>query len=165
MSLYRYVVDRDALERLVVDHVLAAVDTDATSREPWDQKLARQAECVRLAVGAHPAIVPLLVRHRHTSQGVKRFAEAFLRTLAEGGFNGQHRAIALRTLVSYLSGALQAQHLGPLDGPGTEAMATLPPDEYPLLAATAQAAQDISPDEEFRRGLGIVLRGLAHEPR
>lgn len=52
------------------------------------------------------------------------------------------------------------QHLGPLDGPGTDAMAELPRDEYPLLSATARVAQRLGPDEEFRGGIAIILQGL-----
>lgn len=162
MSLYRYVKDREALERLVVDQVLATVDTKPTPHAPWDQEITRLVERIRRAVGKHPSIVPLFMLHRHTSQSVKRCTEALLRVLTEGGFTGQQRVIALRTLVSYLSGALQAQHLGPLDGPSTDAMAELPLDEYPLLATTAHVARRIGPDAEFRGGLAIVLQGLAH---
>jgi hypothetical protein len=39
-------------------------------------------------------------------------------------------------------------------------MSELPPDEYPLLARTAADARSVTPDEEFRRGLDVVLRGL-----
>jgi AcrR family transcriptional regulator len=160
MSLYRYVKDREALERLVVDQVLATVDTEWVLRTPWNQQITQLAERMRNAVGAHPSIVPLLMLHRHASYGVKRCAEAFLKVLTEGGFAGEQRVIALRTLVSYLSGSLQAQHLGPLDGPGTHAMADLPGDEYPLLSATARVAQRLGPDREFRGGIAIVLQGL-----
>jgi AcrR family transcriptional regulator len=160
MSLYRYVEDREALERLVVDQVLAAVDTELAPHTPWDRQITRLAQRMRKAVGAHPSIVPLLMRHRHSSPGVKRCAEAFLRILTDGGFAGEQRVIALRTLVSYLSGALQAQHLGPLDGPGTDAMAELPRDAYPLLSETARVAQRLGPDKEFRGGITIVLQGL-----
>ncbi len=160
MSLYRYVRDREALERLVVDQVLATVDTELAPRTSWNQQITELAERMRNAVGAHPSIVPLLMLHRHASQEVKRCAEAFLRALTEGGFAGEQRVIALRTLVSYLNGALQAQHLGPLDGPGTNAMAELPRNEYPLLSATARVAKRLGPDKEFRSGIAIVLHGL-----
>jgi hypothetical protein len=75
------------------------------------------------------------------------------------------RAIALRTVVSYIVGALQAQHLGPLPGAGTVALAELPRAEYPLLAETARHARGVTPDEEFRRGLGLVLHGLEASAR
>jgi AcrR family transcriptional regulator len=161
MSLYRYVKDREALERLVVDQVLASVDTEWAPRMPWARQITQLAERVRDAVGAHPSIVPLLLLHRHASQGVMRCTEAFLGVLTEGGFAGEHRVIALRTLISYLNGALQAQHLGPLDGHGTRAMAELPRNAYPLLSETARVAQRLGPDKEFRSGISVVLQGLA----
>jgi AcrR family transcriptional regulator len=160
MSLYRYVEDREALERLVVDWVLSTVDTELAPRKRWNQQITELAERIRAAVGAHPSIVPLLLLHRHASQEVKRCAEAFLRVLTKGGFSGERRVIALRTLVSYLNGALQAQHLGPLDGSGTYAIAQSPRDEYPLLSETARVAQRLGPDKEFRGGIAIILQGL-----
>ncbi len=160
MSLYRYVADREELERLVVDLVLGTVDTALPARALWMNRVIILAERIRDAVGAHPAIVPLLMAHRHSSPGVMRCAEAFLAALTAGGFVGKQRVIALRTLVSYVNGALQAQHLGPLGGTGTVAMTKLPESEYPLLAETARVARRVAPDEEFRGGLGAVLRGL-----
>lgn len=161
MSLYRYVEDRDTLERLLVDQVLAAVDVERASRMSWDKQIALITGRIRGAVGAHPSVVPLLMLHRHTSQEVARCAEAILQALTEGGFSGKERVIALRTVVSYLSGALQAQHLASLGGPGTDAMAAESPSRFPLLSATACTARGIRPDAEFREGIAVILRGLA----
>jgi AcrR family transcriptional regulator len=161
MSLYRYIQDREALERLVVDQVLTEVDTELPPDTPWQQQITCLAERIRHVVSVHPSIVPLLMLHRHTSVGVKCFAEVFLRGLKEGGFIGAQRVIALRTLLSYLAGALQAQHFGALDGPATRAIANMQPAKYPLLVDTAQVALRISPDEEFRSGIAIILLGLA----
>jgi AcrR family transcriptional regulator len=160
MSLYRYVTDREELERLVVDEVLGTVDVAFPAQAAWSTRVTILTERIRDAVGAHAAVVPLLMMHRHSSRGVLRCAEAFLAALTAGGFAGTQRVIALRTLVSYLNGALQAQHLGPLGGTGTVAMTKLPESEYPLLAATARVAGRVRPDEEFRAGLGVVIRGL-----
>lgn len=160
MSLYRYVKDRAALERLVVDSVLGAVDTALPTRASWSRQVTILAERICGAVGAHPAIVPLLMAHRHSARGVMRCAEAFLRPLTRAGFKGKQRAIALRMLVSYMIGALQAQHFGPLGGTGTAVLAQLRNSEYPLLAETARYARQISPSAEFRRGLAILLLGL-----
>jgi AcrR family transcriptional regulator len=161
MSLYRYIEDREAMERLVVDEVLASVKTEPGLSISWDRRIAQLAARIRDAVGAHPSIVPLLMLHRHDSQAVKRCAETFLHILTDGGFKGTQRVIALRTLVSYLSGALQAQYLAPLGGLGTGAMVDAPRSEYPLLSATARVARQVRPDEEFRRGIDILLCGLA----
>jgi hypothetical protein len=50
MSLYRYVEDRKALERLVVDQVLATVDTESAPRTSWDRQITHLAERMRNAV-------------------------------------------------------------------------------------------------------------------
>jgi hypothetical protein len=76
-----------------------------------------------------------------------------------GAARGQ-RVIALRCLVAYITGALQAEYLGPLGGPGTDALAALSPEIYPLLAETARSASGVPPDQEFGLGLQILLRGL-----
>ena len=83
-----------------------------------------------------------------------------LRALADGGFAGQERAIAFRALLSYVLGAVQVEHYGPLSGPGTAALARLSPTDYPFLADTARHARRIPPDVEFHQGLAALLDGL-----
>ncbi len=161
MSLYRYVADREQLERQIVDLVLRSVDLVVPAQASWCERVAVLVERMRGAVGAHPAVVPLLVSHRHASGEIRRWAEALLRVLTEAGFSGERRVIALRCLLSFVIGALQYQQLGPLSGPGTAALAALNDGECPLLAETARQAHAIPPDDEFRRGLAVVLRGLA----
>ena len=76
-----------------------------------------------------------------------------------GGFRGRDRVIAFRTLLSYLTGAVQVERFGSLTGAGTGVLASLSPQQYPHLSKTAQDAQSVAPDEEFLRGLDIVLGG------
>ncbi|WP_049578578.1 TetR/AcrR family transcriptional regulator [Streptomyces sp. SBT349] len=160
MSLYRYVADRDALERLVVERVLGRVDTSPPPGVPWDRQVAALMERVWAAVGAHPEVVPLTMAHRHASHSLLRWSESVLTVLTGAGFDGERRVIALRALLSHVIGALQTEHLSPLPGSGTAAMAGLPHEEFPLLAETASAARRIAPGEEFRGGLALLLRGL-----
>jgi AcrR family transcriptional regulator len=160
MSLYRYVEGREALEQLVVELVLGKVDPARLAKVSWRERITMLAELIRAAISAHAAIVPLLMAHRHSSRSVMKCAEVFLRALTDGGFKGKRRVIALRTLISYVYGALQAQHIGPLPGAGTVALSELADTEYPLLAETARQARRIAPDEEFRSGLAIVMLGL-----
>lgn len=119
-------------------------------------------ERARQAVSAHPGVTPLTLTHRQDSDGVRRLGEAMLAVLAEAGFTGQRRVIALRTLLAFLVGALQAQHLGSLSGTGTASLAAQ--GDFPLLAQAARAARGISPEREFQGGLRIVLAGLSVGP-
>ncbi|WP_436616598.1 TetR/AcrR family transcriptional regulator [Sorangium sp. So ce1024] len=160
MALYRYVDDREQLERLVVDLVLSAVDVDVPARGSWSERVTILVERVRDAIRAHPSVVPLTLAHRHSSEGVRRFGEALLAVLTEAGFAGAQRVIAFRSLLSYVIGALQAEHLGPLSGAGTERLAELSEADYPFLSATARDARHVPPDQEFFGGLALLLRGL-----
>ena len=157
MSLYRYVTDKDELEVLVVDHVLAGVDL-AVPPGDWRERVTELLSRVREAVVAHPETVPLLLRHRHSVPASLVQIEAMLAILADAGFAGERRVIAQRTIVAYLFGMLQNEHFGPLAGAGTAAMATQ--RQFPLLAETAAVAREVTGDTEFHKGLSVVLRGL-----
>jgi AcrR family transcriptional regulator len=159
MAVYRYVADRDELEALVVEEVLRTLDSTPPAAQPWAEQLRILVERVRATVGRHPGVVPLLVSHRHRSAGVLRWSETVVGILHGAGFDGTRRVIALRGLLSYVIGALQLEHLGPLAGPGTATIATLA--GFPRLAETGQEAGAVAPDDEFAGGLAIVLRGLA----
>jgi AcrR family transcriptional regulator len=164
MGLYRYVADRDDLERLVVDHLFGTVDTRPPPPDlPWRDRLATMLTRVRDAFDAHPAVVALTLTHRHRSPGVLEWAETLLAILTEAGFADRERVIALRALFSYLIGAIQLEHLGPLAGTGTRSLTDLPPGMFPRTAENARTARAISTDEEFAGGLRLLLRGLTEQ--
>ena len=162
MSLYRYVADREELEVLVVDHVLAALDLSVPAGD-WQVGITVLLERMRDAGCAHRDVVPLLLRHRHSSPASLRWIEAMLGVLAGAGFTGRRRVIAQRTLTGFLLGALQNEYYASLSGAGTAAMAQLSEADFPHLVETAVHAREVTAAEEFGRGLEIVLRGLAPE--
>ncbi|MFF8836584.1 TetR/AcrR family transcriptional regulator C-terminal domain-containing protein [Streptomyces sp. NPDC015130] len=165
MGLYRYVADRDELEELVVEHVLGSVDTTPPAEPaPWQERIEIMARRLRDGVAAHPGAVPLAVTHRHRAVAGLQWSETVLGILTEAGFDGGRRVVALRALHGYVTGAIQLEHLGPLAGEGTAAIAALPEDRFPHLTATARSAGEVGPDEEFLGGLRFLLRGLAGEP-
>lgn len=159
MSLYRYVADREELEALVVDHVLADLDLSVPAGD-WRTGVRVLLERLRDAGCAHRDVVPLLLRHRHSSPASVRWIETMLGVLTEAGFTGRRRVIAQRTLVGFLLGALQNEYYAPLSGAGTAAMTRLSGEDFPLLSETAAQAREVSSAEEFGAGLEIVLRGL-----
>lgn len=159
MGLYRYVSDRQALEVLVVDHIFRSVDLTLPDTG-WTDRIRLLLGRVRVAVAKHPAVVPLVLRHRQACAGSLRLIETMLSVLTDGGHEGIDRVIAQRTLIDYLLGFLQNEHYAALSGAGTITMSELSPENYPNLARTAADARSVPADEEFRRGLDIVLRGL-----
>jgi AcrR family transcriptional regulator len=161
MALYRYVADRDQLEMLVVDRILAAVEVTPPAGADWREQALTLLDRMRAAVSAHPGAVPLVLRYRQSSTPVMHWIEAMLSVLTAAGFTGRERVIAQRTVVGYLLGFLQNEHYASIAGAGTAALARMSAEEFPLLAETAAAARSLSVDEEFRDGARVVLRGLA----
>ncbi|MEW2622138.1 TetR/AcrR family transcriptional regulator C-terminal domain-containing protein [Streptomyces sp. NPDC048106] len=161
MALYRYVRDRDELELLVVEFALGAVDTGAPPEDlPWRERIEILMRRMRDTLSAHPSVVPLTMTHRHHSRALLRWSETVLAVLTGAGFDGERRVVALRSLIAYVNGALQLEHLGALSGAGTTAISALSPDEFPLMAATARSARRVDPEREFSGGLTVLLRGL-----
>ncbi|MCY0955212.1 TetR/AcrR family transcriptional regulator C-terminal domain-containing protein [Streptomyces sp. H27-S2] len=160
MALYRYVEDRDALEALVVELALSTLDSTPPPAGPWPGRVTALVRRLRTTVGAHPAVLPLTLTHRHRSPSVLRWAETLLGVLTEAGLGAEERVVALRALLAYVIGAVQQEHLGALAGPGTAAIASLPAEEYPHLAGTAETARALTPAAEFDGGLTLLLNGL-----
>ncbi|HVW45012.1 MAG TPA: TetR/AcrR family transcriptional regulator C-terminal domain-containing protein [Amycolatopsis sp.] len=159
MSLYRYITDREQLEGLIVDLVLRDVDLDLPPVSAHD-RLVLLAQRVRHVVREHPAVVPLLLTQRHNSPGSRRWGEAALSVFAEAGFRGERRVVAFRAFLSYVLGALQTSHFSPLAGTGTDVLAALSEEEFPLLGETARHARGVTAEREFREGLEFLLRGF-----
>jgi AcrR family transcriptional regulator len=165
MALYRYVDDREELECLVVDLVLAPVlnrpgTTDGEGRAGPRASLTELAERMRGAVSAHPGILPLAVRHRQNCFPALRWSERVLTVLEQAGRQETERLTALRALLAYLIGALELEHHAALAGPGTARIAALPADTFPLLSRTAATARTVDADLVFRTGLDALLDGL-----
>ena len=161
MALYRYVADRDELEALVVELVLGGVDTRPPPGDlPWAERVRIMVGRVRDAVGAHPAVVPLTMTHRHRSPALLRWSETLVAVLADAGVEGEDRVVALRGVIGYVIGAIQLEHLGPLAGPGTDVIADLPADAFPYMSETARHARSVGADREFFGWLALLLRGI-----
>ncbi|MFK0168714.1 TetR/AcrR family transcriptional regulator [Streptomyces sp. NPDC090306] len=162
MALYRYVRDREELERLVVELVLGSVDTRLPDdAAPWRERIEILVRRLRDTVAAHPEAVPLTVTHRHHSRGALLWSEAVLAVLADAGAGDERRVVALRGLLGYVIGAIQLEHLGALSGAGTAAIAELPEAEFPHLRRIGREAQGVGVEREFMGGLTLLLDGLA----
>ena len=160
MALYRYVDGRDELDGLIIDQVVRNVDPTVSPRAGWPKRVRTIAMRMRAALAEHPAIVPLILTRRHVTLASLDCGEAMLTALGDGGFSGRRRVIAFRAIMAYVLGAVQAEHLGSLEGEGTAAIAALDPAVHPQLVDAATHAHAIDADAEFIGGLDIVLRGL-----
>ncbi len=167
MTLYNYVKDRDELDALVVESVLAEVarpkPRSAGFRADWQADVRAIVEATWRSVRRHPNVIPLVLTRRTLHDTTLQWAEGLLEALARSGRSDIELLIAFRTVSGFVMGLAQAQLAGPTsaDNADVARAQSLPPERYPRLIEIAKAATRIGPDREFRAGLDIVMAGLA----
>jgi len=166
MTLYNYVQDRDELDALVVEAVLAEVrrprSHSADKAENWQADVRAIVEATWRAVRRHPNVIPLVLTRRTLHDTTLQWAEGLLEALAQSGRRHVELLVAFRTVSGFVMGLAQAQLSGPTTDNADVARAeALPADRYPRLIEIAKAARGLGPDREFRAGLDIVMAGLA----
>ena len=166
MTLYNYVKDRDELDALVVEAVLAEVGRPRP-RGDWQADVRAIVEATWRTVRRHPHVIPLLLTRRTLHETTLQWAEGLLEALALSGRSNTELLVAFRTVSGFVMGLAQAQLAGQpagqpaSDHPDVTRAQALPPARYPRLIEIAKAATRIGPDREFHAGLDIVMAGLA----
>jgi len=168
MTLYNYVKDRDELDALVVEAVLAEVKaprSHGADKENWQADVRAIVEATWRTVRRHPNVIPLLLTRRTLHDTTLRWAEGLLEALARSGRRDTELLVAFRTVSGFVMGLAQAQLSGPTaDNADVARAEALPADRYPRLIEIAKAARGLGPDREFRAGLDIVMAGLSTSP-
>ena len=165
MTLYNYVSDRDALDALIVEAVLAEARWPAPTGD-WRDDVHAVATATWRAVRAHPNAIPLILTRRGFHEATLRPAEALLEALAAGGFRDAALLAAFRAVHGFIMGFAMIT-LAPAPGGTvkkpevmTAVVAALPADRFPSIIEVAQSARTTNPDEVFGAALAIVLAGL-----
>lgn len=147
MTLYNYVPNRDALVRLVIDHVLRPVQIPAPESGTWDERLKQLMRDARAATRAYPGLS--LERAGVESAEGLRLAAGVMAILADGGFDAQASARAFATLFTFMLGQID------LDVESTEVA-----DTAAAMFRSVAAATGMSSDELFEFGFDAVIVGL-----
>jgi len=168
-ALYRHVRDKEQLHDLVLDEVLAEVDTRIDKHRTWADRVTVLAHRLRAVLEAHPGIAGLLKTRDPLGPHSLALAEAFLAPLGEAGLPPRQAGLAFSLIYGHTLGFA-------LDGPSsvneqrvrdaaTRAelhafLRALPPDRFPTLVALGEHVWIDNRDERFTTGLDTILRGL-----
>lgn len=166
MTLYTYLRDREDLDALLVEAIVAEANWPKDERADWRDDVRAIAHEMWSMQRRHPNVIPLLLTRRVMHETTLEPAEAMLRALARGGRTGPALLAAFRAVSGYIAGTAQAQVAGVV-GSGDAARdaniarsKTLPADRFPKLIEIATAAAKLGPEREFRTGLEVILAGL-----
>jgi AcrR family transcriptional regulator len=157
MTLYNYVADKEGLEELVVAAIVAEVRLPDPT-DDWQHDAYAIASAMWSGVRAHPAAIPLVLTRRMSSATGFAAADALIAALTRAGLDDRDRLSAFHALLGFVTGAAQADLAGPLVAARIGSVAG--PD-FPNVEALSEVAKRTTVEEDFDRGLRMLLDGIA----
>lgn len=165
MTVYNYVSDKEGLEDLVVAAVVAAVAVPEPTGD-WQRDVYAIADAMWQGIRAHPGAIPLVLTRRTASATGFAAADALIGALGRARLTDRDRLAAFHAVLGFVVGAAQAELAGPLTRSGTAGetaarIGSLAGAEYPSVEALSGVAMQMSVEEDFDRGLRMLLDGIA----
>jgi AcrR family transcriptional regulator len=171
-ALYHHVGNKQQLQDLLLDGVLAEVDFTIDPSLPWTEQLKILAHRLRQVLEAHPGIAGILKTRDPLGPHSLALAEALLAPLQAAGFADRQAGLAFFLLVDYtigfaVSGTPTAVNEQRVRDPAIRTQLhqffrTLPPDRFPALVALGEHVWLDNRDERFTAGLEVLVDGLEH---
>jgi AcrR family transcriptional regulator len=168
-AIYRHVRSKEQLLDLVVDGVLAEVDTRPGPALGWTEQVKMLAHRLRAVLEDHPGIAGLLKTRDPLGPHSLALAEAFLAPLQQAGLPGRKTALAFSLIYDYTLGFALGDRTT-VNEQRVQDTATrhqlhaffrsLPADHFPALAALGEHVWADNRDERFTAGLDMLLGGL-----
>jgi len=172
-ALYRHVRNKQQLQDLVLDNVLAEVEFDLDSSLHWTEQLKLLAHRLRRVLEAHPGVAGILKTRDPLGPHSLALAEAFLGPLQAAGFADRQAGLAFFLLVDYtigfaVGGTPTSVNEQRVRDPAVRTQLhqffrSLPPGRFPALVALGEHVWVDNRDERFTAGLDVLVSGLEHK--
>jgi AcrR family transcriptional regulator len=169
-AVYHHVRNKEQLQDLLLDGVLAEVEFDLDSSLHWTEQLKVLAHRLRRVLEAHPGVAGILKTRDPLGPHSLALAEAFLSPLQAAGFADRQAGLAFFLLVDYtigfaVSGTPTSVNEQRVRDPAVRAQLhqffrSLPPDRFPALVAVGEHVWVDNRDERFTAGLDVLMAGL-----
>jgi AcrR family transcriptional regulator len=170
-ALYHHVRNKDQLQDLVLDGVLAEVDFHLDRSLPWTERIKLLAHRLREVLEDHPGVAGLLKTRDPLGPHSLALAEAFLSPLQAAGFGDREAGLAFFLLLDYTIGfavssptSVNEQRVGDaaIRAQLHQFFRSLPPGRFPALVALGEHVWVDNRDERFTAGLDVLVDGLEH---
>ena len=171
-ALYHHVRNKQQLQDLVLDNVLAEIDFHVSPSLAWTGQLKLLAHRLRQVLEGHPGVAGILKTRDPLGPHSLALAEAFLEPLQAAGFHDREAGLAFFLLVDYtigfaVSSAPSSVNEQRVRDPATRTQLhqffrSLPRDRFPALVALGEHVWLDNRDERFTAGLDVLVGGLEH---
>ena len=174
-ALYHHVRNKQQLQDLLLDGVLAEVDLDLDPALGWSEQLKVLAHRLRQVLEDHPGIAGILKTRDPLGPHSLALAEAFLSPLQTAGFGDRQAGLAFFLLLDYTIGFAVSTPATSVNEQRVRDQAirtqlheffrSLPPDRFPALVALGEHVWVDNRDQRFTAGLQVLIDGLEHPRR
>jgi AcrR family transcriptional regulator len=171
-ALYHHVRNKEQLQDLVLDGVLAEVDYHVDPALPWAERIKLLAHRLRAVLEDHPGVAGLLKTRDPLGPHSLALAEAFLMPLQAAGFPDREAGLAFFLLIDYTVGFAVSSPRTSVNEQRVrdaairtqlhEFFRSLPPERFPALVALGEHVWVDNRDERFTAGLDVLVDGLEH---
>ena len=171
-AVYRHVRNKQQLQDLLLDGVLAEIDLDLDRSLNPSEQLKVLAHRLRQVLEQHPGVAGILKTRDPLGPHSLALAEAFLEPLQAAGFGDRDAGLAFFLLVDYTIGFAVSSPFTSVNehrvrDPATRTQLhqffrSLPPDRFPALVALGDQVWVDNRDQRFSAGLQVLVDGLAH---
>jgi TetR/AcrR family tetracycline transcriptional repressor len=171
-ALYHHLRNKEQLQDLLLDGVLAEVDFTIDPSLAWTEQLTVLAHRLREVLEDHPGVAGLLKTRDPLGPHSLALAEAFLAPLQAAGFADREAGLAFFLLLDYTVGfavsstptSVNEQRVrdAAIRTQLHEFFRSLPPDRFPALVTLGEHAWLDNRDERFTAGLQVLVDGLEH---
>ena len=171
-ALYHHLRNKEQLQDLVLDGVLAEVDYHVDRSLPWTEQLKLLAHRLREVLEDHPGVAGILKTRDPLGPHSLALAEAFLEPLHAAGFPHREAGLAFFLLVDYTVGFAVSSTPTSVNEQRVrdasvrtqlhEFFRSLPADRFPALVALGEHVWLDNRDERFTAGLEVLIDGLEH---
>jgi AcrR family transcriptional regulator len=174
-ALYHHVGNKEQLQDLLLDGVLAEVDVHLDPSQPWTEQLKLLAHRLRQVLEDHPGVAAILKTRDPLGPHSLALAEAFLAPLQAAGFADREAGLAFFLLVDYTVGFAVSSPRTSINEQRVrdaairtqlhEFFRSLPPDRFPALVALGDHVWVDNREERFTAGLDVLADGLEQARR
>lgn len=130
--------------------------------DDWQQDAHAIACAMWQGIRVHPAAIPLVLTRRMSSSTGFAAADALIAVLTRAGLADCDRLAAFLALLGLVTGTAQADLAGPMVAARIGSVAGA---DYPNVAALSTVAVETSVEDDFNRGLRMLLDGIAARRR
>jgi AcrR family transcriptional regulator len=171
-AVYHHVRNKEQLQDLLLDGVLAEVEFDLDSSLHWTEQLKVLAHRLRRVLEAHPGVAGILKTRDPLGPHSLALAEAFLSPLLATGFGDREAGLVFFLLVDYtigfaVSGTPTSVNEQRVRDPAVRTQLhqffrSLPQDRFPALVAVGEHVWVDNRDQRFSAGLDVLMAGLEY---